>query len=101
MTTKRKILLLCLPLCMLACKMLLPEPAPKPEPVIAPTPAWAASTPRPAATAEAGVPASAKRGFTHVRLNPADGDLPALLAAEAQKAAALGQMPIAEFDAPW
>ena len=40
-------------------------------------------------------------GFTIVRLHPGDGDLPALLAGEAQKAAELGQTPIVEFDATW
>jgi hypothetical protein len=34
-------------------------------------------------------------------LDPGDGDLSGLLAAEVQKAAALGQMPVVEFDAPW
>lgn len=40
-------------------------------------------------------------GFTIVRLHPKDGDLNTLLAGEAQKAAALGQMPVVEFDATW
>lgn len=40
-------------------------------------------------------------GFTIVRLHPKDGDLPSLLAKEAAKAAALGQMPVVEFDATW
>ena len=40
-------------------------------------------------------------GFTIVRLHPKDGDLPTLLASEAQKAAALGQLPVVEFDATW
>jgi hypothetical protein len=37
--------------------------------------------------------------FTIVRLHPSDGDLKKLLASEAQKAAALDQMPVVEFDA--
>lgn len=40
-------------------------------------------------------------GFTVVRLHPNDGDLQTMLASEAQKAAALGQMPVVEFDATW
>jgi thiol-disulfide isomerase/thioredoxin len=41
------------------------------------------------------------KGFTIVRLHPSDGDLQAMLADEAQKAAALGQLPVVEFDATW
>ena len=40
-------------------------------------------------------------GFTIVRLHPRDGDLSAMLAEEAEKAAVLGQMPVVEFDATW
>jgi thiol:disulfide interchange protein len=40
-------------------------------------------------------------GFTVVRLHPRDGDLQTMLADEAQKAAALRQMPVVEFDATW
>lgn len=40
-------------------------------------------------------------GFTIVRLHPDDGDLQVMLANEAQKAVALGQMPVVEFDASW
>ena len=40
-------------------------------------------------------------GFTIVRLHPDDGDLQVLLSNEAQKAIALGQIPVVEFDAPW
>ena len=36
-----------------------------------------------------------------MRLHPVDGDLPTLLASEAQKAAALRQLPVVEFDATW
>jgi thiol-disulfide isomerase/thioredoxin len=39
--------------------------------------------------------------FTIVRLHPADGDLQTMLANEAQKAVALEQMPVVEFDATW
>lgn len=40
-------------------------------------------------------------GFTIVRLHPGDGNLQHLLASEAQKAAALGRLPVVEFDATW
>ncbi len=40
-------------------------------------------------------------GFTVVRLHPKDGDLQTMLTQEAQKATALGQMPVVEFDATW
>jgi thiol-disulfide isomerase/thioredoxin len=39
--------------------------------------------------------------FTIVRLHPTDGGLQTMLATEAQKATALGQMPVVEFDATW
>jgi thiol-disulfide isomerase/thioredoxin len=40
-------------------------------------------------------------GFTIVRLHPGDGNLKTLLVEEAQKAEALEQMPVVEFDATW
>jgi hypothetical protein len=40
-------------------------------------------------------------GFTNVRISPSDGTLKDQLAAEAQKAGALGRMPVVEFDATW
>ena len=43
----------------------------------------------------------APSGFTIVRLHPGDGNLQTMLAKEAQKATALGQMPVVEFDATW
>jgi len=90
---RKKLLLFLIPLLMLACKTLFPEPAPKQPPISAPTrAALKTSTPR---------PSSSQNGFTIVRLEPGNGNLPDLLAAEAQKAAALGQMPVVEFDAPW
>ena len=39
--------------------------------------------------------------FTKIRISPGDGALADQLAAEAAKAAALGQMPVVEFDASW
>lgn len=97
---KPKILLIFLPIFFLACKTLLPGPPAKREPVIAPlTEPSAISTPRPAG--KSGLPARRGTGFTLVRLHPADGNLADLLAAEARKAAALGQLPVTEFDASW
>lgn len=43
----------------------------------------------------------ASTGFIIVRLQPGDGDLKTRLAEEAQKATALGLMPVVEFDATW
>jgi len=40
-------------------------------------------------------------GFTVIRLHPGAVDLQAMLAGEGQKAEALGQMPVVEFDATW
>ena len=40
-------------------------------------------------------------GFTLVRLHPQDGDLQTMLATEAQKAIALGYLPVVYFDATW
>ena len=40
-------------------------------------------------------------GFTIVRLHPQDGELKSRLADEVQKATALGQIPVVEFDATW
>lgn len=89
----RKILLLILlPLLMLACKTLLPGTAPLPETPVSPTP-------RP--TVAVSLPATRGKGTTFICLEPADGKLADLLAAEAKKAAALGQIPVVEFDANW
>jgi hypothetical protein len=41
------------------------------------------------------------KGITIVRLHKQGGDLSTQLAAEAQKAAALGQQPVVYFDATW
>jgi thiol:disulfide interchange protein len=40
-------------------------------------------------------------GFTIVRLHPKHGNLKTMLAEEAQKAVALDQIPVVEFDATW
>jgi hypothetical protein len=44
---------------------------------------------------------TAPKGITIVRLHKQGGDLSTQLAAEAQKAAALRQQPVAYFDASW
>jgi len=78
---------------LLACNALSPQTSkPIPQPAVPPT-----ESGRQPNDAQEGAPAS----FTTVRLHPQDGDLQTMLAQEAQKAIALGQMPIAEFDATW
>lgn len=98
---KRYLILGLLILPMLACKTLLPDQAPtRREPVIAPvTLVMPTSTPRP--TAVATIAAPQEGGFTLVRLHPEAGNLNEMLAVEAEKAAALGQIPVVEFDASW
>ncbi|HEX9333334.1 MAG TPA: thioredoxin domain-containing protein [Anaerolineales bacterium] len=74
----RKLMLVFITITLLACNFLFPPKSiATPESIVAPI------------------------GFTIVRLHPKDGDLPTMLADEAQKAIALGQMPIVEFDATW
>ncbi len=75
----------------LACQTLLGTPTPPP------------SAPRlePTRQAPGAVTPSATKGFTDVRLHKSGGSLATQLAAEAQKAAALGQQPVVEFDAAW
>jgi thiol-disulfide isomerase/thioredoxin len=78
----KKILLALIGLSLLACNFLFPPKA--------------ARSPE---TNNDSFPVSEK--FTIVRLHPGDGDLKTLLAGETQKAAALDQMPVVEFDATW
>jgi thiol-disulfide isomerase/thioredoxin len=78
----KKILLALIGLSLLACNFLFPPKA--------------AHSPE---TNNDSFPVSEK--FTIVRLHPGDGDLKTLLAGETQKAAALDQMPVVEFDATW
>ena len=77
----------------LACNFLfLPAGTATPEAVISPT----------EKTSEVDSPSNiAPMGFSIVRLHPGDGDLQIMLANEAQKAMAAGQMPVVEFDATW
>lgn len=89
---------------MLACKALTPEPQEIPTATPAPT-AEAVSgitpQPTPEAVTETSPEPSSSTGFTIVRLRPEDGILADMLAEEAEKAAALGQIPVVEFDATW
>jgi thiol:disulfide interchange protein len=60
----------------------------------------------PASTPESVPHSNASENFTSaeltiVRLRPKDGDLQTMLTEEAQKAIALGQIPVLEFDATW
>jgi thiol-disulfide isomerase/thioredoxin len=81
----KKILLLFIATTLLACNFLFPKKA-------APT----ESAPQPNDSQD-----FTSAGFTIVRLQPKDGNLQAMLAIEAQKAGALGQLPVVEFDATW
>lgn len=94
----KKILLATISFSLLACNFLFPARQTPTEENTFPgtTPAEATTVPE---TNAATVPAP--DGFTLVRLHPEDGDLTALLAGEAQKAVALEQMPVVEFDATW
>ncbi|HLO17456.1 MAG TPA: thioredoxin family protein [Anaerolineales bacterium] len=82
----KKLLLIFVTAILLACNFLIP-----PKPTATPE-AISGSSDSESLTAE---------GFTIVRLHPKDGNLQNMLAGEAQKASALGQMPVAEFDATW
>ena len=75
----KKIILLTTSVILLACNFLFPAKAIPNQ------------TPQPTTLA----------GFTIVRLKPSNGDLDSMLASEAKKATALGQMPVLEFDATW
>lgn len=93
----KKLLLLTITILLLACNFLFPQANP-PASTLASTPELdrlIATPSDPEATEFQSI------GFTIVRLRPSDGDLQPLLAQEAQKAAALGQMPVVEFDATW
>jgi thiol-disulfide isomerase/thioredoxin len=86
----KKIMLLLVGISLLACNFLFPRTQPSPPDSIV------------VSSAEPSDPEDlAPTGFTIVRLHPEDGDLQEMLADEAQKAFALGQMPVVEFDATW
>lgn len=85
----KKIMLVLITIVLLSCNFLLPTDK---------TPAQAPDVD----TSEQNEnPLSTLPGFTVVRLHPEDGDLKTMLASEAQKADALGQLPVVEFDATW
>ena len=90
---KKKIMLALVTTVLLACNFLFPKSAPATEPAIA-EPSGPPFQPN-------HDPSSTGVGFTQVRLHPENGDLQTMLANEAQKALALGQMPVVEFDATW
>src|SRR5215207_6343209 len=88
----RKIVLMLLRASLLACNFLFPQTSSQEAPDPPPTePALQPSDPQDLAPI----------GFSIVRLRPGDGDLQTMLADEAQKALALGQIPVVEFDATW
>ena len=89
----KKIMLVLITIVMLACNFLFPEPTATKEPVI--------TEPTKSLSQPSNNPSFTEAGFTQVRLHPEDGDLQAMLESEAQKALALGQMPVVEFDATW
>jgi len=90
----KKIVIVLIPVILLACNFLFPpKPTQTPESIVAP-PTKPTSQP-------SDDQILTKTGFTVVRLHPEDDDLQTMLATEAQKAAALGQMPVVEFDATW
>jgi len=89
-----KIMLILVGIILLACNFLLPgDLTPTREPSIV-EPTKSVFEP-----SDNSLPIS--EGFTQVRLHPEGGDLQTMLANEAQKADALGQIPIVEFDATW
>ena len=84
----KRIVLLLVGVSLLACNFLFPRNVTStPESIVVPQPSDSQDV--------------ASAGFTIVRLHTNDGDLKTLLANEAQKAVALGQMPVVEFDATW
>jgi thiol:disulfide interchange protein len=88
----KKLLLIFATVLLLACNALSSRTAkPTSEPAL----------PRPTDSVASPTEAAVSTGFTTVRLHPRDGDLKALLAQEARKAVALGQLPVVEFDATW
>ncbi len=104
---KKKLALIIVTVFLLACNALFPPAStPTPEPSARPTssatvPATSTVPPTETPLPPSDVPATPSAGFSIVRLHPQDGDLKILLAQEAQKAVALGQMPVVEFDATW
>ncbi|HMB21193.1 MAG: hypothetical protein ACM33V_06820 [Chloroflexota bacterium] len=99
----KKALLLLITTFLLACNAVFPPPRiSTPIPTIEP-PTETVTSPAESSVqpTESSLPPTASTGFTITRLHPWDGSLHELLAQEARKAIALGQMPVAEFDATW
>lgn len=90
----KKRLIFLLPLLLLACRTLFPDKSI--------SPALITSTPVAVATSVLEATAFAPTSdFTLVRIYSKNGTLQSQLAAEAEKAKALGQVPFVEFDATW
>ncbi|HSB01889.1 MAG TPA: hypothetical protein VLE49_14660 [Anaerolineales bacterium] len=97
----KRILLVLITASLLACNALLPRtPEATPKPVTAP-PTETITLPAGSPLPPSDVPPRASTEITIVRLHPQDGNLNTMLAREAPKAMALGQMPVVEFDAKW
>jgi thiol-disulfide isomerase/thioredoxin len=95
----RKLLLLLVSGTMLACNFLFPSGSTATPQVNNPTtnqPIEEASADPELPTIDPDLPA-----MTLVRLHPEAGDLPSMLYEEAQKATAMGRIPVVEFDATW
>jgi thiol-disulfide isomerase/thioredoxin len=90
----KKFLLMLVTTILLACNFLFPQ---KPTATLEPTVAQQTES----APQSNDSPALQTTGFTIVRLHPKDGDLETMLAEEAQKATALDQLTVVEFDATW
>jgi thiol-disulfide isomerase/thioredoxin len=99
----KRILLLLATTSLLACNALFPRTlTPTLEPAVVPPTDPVTPSPESAAQPTASpIPPTPSTGITIVHLHPKDGDLQAMLAQEAQKAIALGQIPVVEFDATW
>jgi thiol:disulfide interchange protein len=90
----KKILLMFVTTILLACNFLFPQ-----TPIATLESTVAQQTESASLSNDSQVPQTT--GFTIVRLHPKDGDLETMLAEEAQKATALGQLAVVEFDATW
>lgn len=90
----KKIMLVLVVIFLLACNALLPPTLTSAPERIVPPPTESALQPNEAQEVTS-------TSFTVVRLHVGDGDLQTMLTQEAQKAIALGQMPVVEFDATW
>ena len=92
---RKKILFVILPIFFLACNFLFPQPDENPLPTLPEADSGQQTLSTPQALDPSAEP------FVIVRIQQADGDMMQQLAAEAQKANALGLAPFIEFDATW